>query len=191
MSKSSNSLLIKWQSLKKGLIRSVSHIVPPDEVEDIVQETYVKIWLMQKKQKKQITTNNSFFYTVARNLALDFLKRAENKFTDIAENESDFQTDETDPCLQSALSAEKFQVFCEAVRILPTQCRRAFVLKKVYGFKIKEIAIEMDLSVRTVEKHLQVAYEKLDAYMSEQEEKNMDYLFSVKEKTHTGERNGK
>ena len=41
----------------------------------------------------------------------------------------------------------------EAVRQLPEQCRRVFVLKKVYGYSQREIAKELSLSESTVEKH--------------------------------------
>ena len=38
--------------------------------------------------------------------------------------------------------------------IYRVQCRRAFVLKKVYGYSQREIAQELELSESTVEKHI-------------------------------------
>ncbi len=49
---------------------------------------------------------------------------------------------------------ERFLLLCRAVRELPVQCRRAFVLKKVYGMSRKEIADYMGLSESTVQKHI-------------------------------------
>jgi len=40
------------------------------------------------------------------------------------------------------------------VRSLPLQCRRAFVLKKVYGYSYSEIAQKLQISEKTVEKHI-------------------------------------
>src|SRR5262249_33022235 len=37
---------------------------------------------------------------------------------------------------------------------LPTQCRRAFELQKLHGFSQREIAQDMQISEKTVEKHL-------------------------------------
>ena len=62
--------------------------------------------------------------------------------------------DEMDPIQARVSSDEEFALFCEAVRSLPRQCRRAFVLKKVYGYSLKEIMAEMDLGQPTVETHI-------------------------------------
>ena len=51
-------------------------------------------------------------------------------------------------------SDERFAQFCEAARRLPLQCRRAFVLKKVYGHTQLEIADIMGISQKTVETHI-------------------------------------
>ena len=59
-----------------------------------------------------------------------------------------------DPTYAQVASDEEFALFCEAVRSLPRQCRRAFVLKKVYGYTLKEIMAEMDLGQPTVETHI-------------------------------------
>jgi RNA polymerase sigma-70 factor (ECF subfamily) len=53
--------------------------------------------------------------------------------------------------LGEAVSHEEFSLFCEAVRMLPAQCRRAFVLKKVYGYSRKEIAEHLNVSENTVQ----------------------------------------
>ena len=45
--------------------------------EDIVQETYVRV--CQVKQPAAITQPRSFLLKIARNLALDYLKRAETR----------------------------------------------------------------------------------------------------------------
>jgi len=51
-------------------------------------------------------------------------------------------------------SQERFLHFCRAVRALPLQCRRAFILKKVYGLSQREIAAYLEISESTVEKHV-------------------------------------
>ena len=45
-------------------------------------------------------------------------------------------------------------MFCRAVGGLPEQCRRAFILKKVYGLSQQEIADRLSISQSTVEKHI-------------------------------------
>ena len=60
---------------RKSISRVVSRIVPPDEIEDIVQETYVRI--CQIKNKDHINSPKSFMFKMARNLALDYQKKSQ------------------------------------------------------------------------------------------------------------------
>ena len=70
---SNDSLFYKiYLASRRGIYRAVSRIVPPHEIEDIVQETYVRI--CQIEDKTQISSPKSFMFTVARNLALDHLR---------------------------------------------------------------------------------------------------------------------
>jgi len=143
----------------------LSRIVPPKEIEDIVQETYVRICQMDKREP--IEQPKSFLMKTARNLAYDHLKKAETRLTDGVENDCDFDVEALihDEVFKSIASNEEFAHFCEAVRQLPVQCRRVFVLKKVYGYSQKEIAKEMKLSESTVEKHIAVGFKRCASYM--------------------------
>jgi RNA polymerase sigma-70 factor (ECF subfamily) len=64
---------------------------------------------------------------------------------------------------------ERFFHLCGAVRTLPVQCRRAFVLKKVYGLSRREIAEYMGLSESTVQKHIAKGMTMCAEYMEELE----------------------
>lgn len=143
-------------SLRASIARSVGGIVPPKEIEDIVQETYVKA--CQAAHKSEIRAPRSFLYRTARNLALDHVKKAETRLTVSADEytsaQPGIQHNMADETLERVCSDEEFARFCQAVRRLPVQIRRAFVLKKVYGYTQREIAAEMGLSESTVEKHI-------------------------------------
>ena len=77
---------------------------------------------------------------------------------------------EMDPTHAQVASDEEFALFCEAVRSLPRQCRRAFVLKKVYGYTLKEIMVEMDLGQPTVETHIVNGTKKCVQYLRDRQE---------------------
>ena len=147
------------------MARMVSRIVPPKEIEDIVQETYVRICQMDKREP--VEQPKSFLMRTARNLAYDYLKKAETRLADGVETESDFDVEDlvNDEVFESIASREEFAHFCEAVRQLPVQCRRVFVFKKVYGYSQKEIAKEMNLSESTVEKHIAVGFKRCASHM--------------------------
>ena len=157
-------------STRLGIARAVSKIVPPHEVEDIVQETYVR--LCQVGAPERIHHPQSYLYKTARNLALDSLKRTENRVTEQwnedVENSRAIAGMEVDETFEQAASSEEFGHFCEAVRRLPVQARRVFVLKKVYGYSQREIASELGLAESTVEKHVALAVRRCAAFMKEQ-----------------------
>lgn len=162
-----------YLSLRGQLARIVSRIVPPKDIEDIVQETYVR--LCQVKKKEAIKEPRSFMVTTARNLALDHLKRAETRLaTNVSENEElGFCNAENlvDTTFQQVNSNQEFIFFCEAVRQLPVQCRRVFVLKKVYGYSQKEVARELGISESAVEKHIALGIKRCTHLMIQRERK--------------------
>lgn len=163
-----DSITSVFIGLRAKLAKAISGIVPPKEIEDIVQETYVRV--RQAENLDQIRRPESFLYRTARNLALDHVKRAESRLTDPADDmdsivSQGLDSKPADLTLQSVVSDEEFSAFCDAVRYLPEQCRRAFVLRKVYGFSQKEIAAMMSISESTVEKHIALGAKRTFQHM--------------------------
>lgn len=152
----SEDILTIFLSLRGRLARAVRGIVPPTEVEDIVQETYVRV--CQADNAGPIHSPRSFMYKTARNLALDHVRSAQYRLSDRVEDPDGWDSTSVpgigDRTFGQVTSNEEFGRFCEAVRQLPTQCRRVFVLKKVYGYSQREIARATGLSESTVEKHI-------------------------------------
>ncbi|MEH6550030.1 MAG: RNA polymerase sigma factor [Pseudomonadales bacterium] len=165
-----DKLSTTYLSIYAGLTRAVARIVPPKEIEDIVQETYVKV--CQVKHKEKIEHPRSFLYRTARNLAFDYLKKAETQRADSVGDDAflfDADTDDfKDDIYEQVAKNEEFAQFCDAVRQLPVQCRKVFVLKKVYGYSQQEIAQELELSQSTVEKHVATGIKRCTYYMMSQ-----------------------
>jgi RNA polymerase sigma factor (sigma-70 family) len=145
----------------KLLARAVGRLVRPHDVEDIVQETYMRVF--QAAKKRPIRSPQAFMLKTARNIALDKLVRADalNYLaapSDEDQGEADGDSfahlcDERTP--ESMLESEQeFFVFCRAIRELPRQCRRAFLLRKVYGLSQREVAARLGVSEGTIEKHI-------------------------------------
>ena len=156
-----------YLSLRKNLWRAVSRILPPHEIEDVVQETYVR--LCQVENPEEIKNPKSYLLRTVRNLALDHVKRAEHRLSvrwdEDPEHGYHAVRVDSDNVYEQSASAEEFGHFCEAVRELPPQCRRVFVLKKVYGYTQREIAEELELSESTVEKHVALGVRRCATYM--------------------------
>ena len=140
-------------STKINMSRLISHIVKPDDIDDIVQETFVKTYEADLKQ--EIKYVRSYMLKTAKNLALNHVARWDNKYNDSLE-------DFTQPPVQLTSinveddyeSKEQFLFFCRATDQLSGSVRKCFILKKVYGLSQKEIASYLRLSESTVEKHI-------------------------------------
>ena len=158
-----SSTLEVFVNIKARLSRFLVSMVPPRDVEDIIQETYVR--MCKVENKTLIKDSESFMFRTARNLALDYLKRAETRLTSGVDDVDEILLEEYDPTFGQIASDEEFGLFCSAIRELPKQSQRAFILKKVYGYSLKEIMLEMDLGQPTVESHIVSATKKCVQYM--------------------------
>ena len=168
-------LTILFSRLRRRLESSVANLVPPSDVEDVVQEAYVRIF--QSKRLGEIQSPTSFLYKTVKNLALDYRKSAQVRMVDHVNDLDVFVDGEGgtgDSTLANVASSEEFGLFCEAVRQLPPQCRRAFVLKKVYGYTQAEIAEEMGVSQNTVENHIATGIKRCMQFMERQEKAALD-----------------
>lgn len=165
----SDRIVNTFVALRGRLSRLVMGIVPPKEVEDIVQETYVRV--CQVENIDAIREPRSFLFRTAQNLALDHVKRAETRLTSGTDEIDDYglpgPSGLDDATFGQVASDEEFALFCEAVRELPKQSRRAFILKKVYGYTLKEIAAEMGVGQPTVETHIVNGTKKCVKYLRE------------------------
>ncbi len=166
-----HKLLDVFVALRRKLARAVSRIVPPPEIEDIVQETYVRV--CQFDQVGDIRHPRSFLYRTARNLALDHIKRSASRVTVSLSDDDEEYSDEprlARDVYDQLAARQEFEIFCEAVQQLPLQCRRVFVLRKVYGYSQKEIARALDISESTVEKHIAFGIKRCSSLIAERAE---------------------
>jgi RNA polymerase sigma factor (sigma-70 family) len=148
-------------SLKRWVSRFLNR---PQDVEDIVQETFVRSYQAQVKQ--QIDNPSAYLFRTARNLAFKSNQLSANKLTDLIEDLDLPEVITTDdPVQQWASTQEQFSAFCDALRELPVQCRRVFVLKKIYGLSHDEIAERLGISVSTANQHLAKGIARCTAYM--------------------------
>ena len=167
-----NSTLAKlFINTKRNISYLISHIVKADDIDDIVQETFVKTYEADLKQ--EIKYVRSYMLKTAKNLALNHVAKWDNKYKDSLE-------DFTEPLVQLTStkveddyeSKEQFLFFCQATDQLSGSVRKCFILKKVYGLSQKEIASYLDLSESTVEKHIAQGLLKSAMYIKKMNQDN-------------------
>ena len=158
-----DSLESLYLSMRGGIAGMLARFVPPADVDDIVQETYLR--LCRVAVVDEIQNPRAYIYRIARNLAFDSLKRADNALTTPFLEDFPEPGSYTDDVLKQIESNEEFEQFCESVQRLPAQARRVFILKKVYGYTQRQISEDIGISQSTVEKHVALAIRRCSEYM--------------------------
>ena len=154
------------------LERIVSKILKrtDNNVQDIVQDTFLHCY--ESASTQEIQFPKSFMARTAANLALNRVQRADVRLVDHVEDIEALDvysdSDPSDNPVEASYAArERFLDFCNAVELLPSKCRQAFLLKRVYGLSQSDIARQMGISESTVEKHVAKGLLLCMEYMSE------------------------
>lgn len=133
-----------------------------DVAEEIVSDTFLKIW--ENRTSVQINTSvKSYLFQAVCNNSLYYLRKLKNDavldsyFIETASENIAFSI-LADEIADQSLTMETINSRMEeAVNQLPGQQQTAFRLKRMEGKKNKEVAEIMGISVKTVEMHLSKA----------------------------------
>ena len=119
---------------------------------DIVQESFVKLWL--KCASVLFEKAKPFLFTVAKRLFLDNIKHQKvvlnHKMTIVG-----YESPDTP---QDLMEGQEFKKKLEtAINAMPEKSREVFMMSKVEGLKYREIAERLELSVKAIEKRMGIA----------------------------------
>lgn len=138
-----------------------------EEAEEVVQETFMKIW--EKRMTIDESKNfESFLFTIARhkiyNKARDktYAYAYENYLKNRLNNEQK-QNNET---IESVQYRETWNCIKKAVELLPARRKEVFTLSRFNGLSNKEVADLTDTSVSNIENHINKALKQLRSYLS-------------------------
>ncbi|MFT5674840.1 MAG: RNA polymerase sigma factor (sigma-70 family) [Paraglaciecola sp.] len=141
------------------------YMISSHDIEDVSQETFLRAF--KAEQQKKIDFPKAFLFRIAKNIIMSEFSRKTRKITDYIEDyENSEVLPDTDSLEDNIMAQQKLGIYCEAVAALPSQCRRAVVMKKVYGMQNSEIAKRMELSISTVEKHLSKGIKQCNSVIS-------------------------
>jgi RNA polymerase sigma factor (sigma-70 family) len=148
-----NGVATIYLACRGTLARAVQRIVKTHDVEDILQEAFVRSF--EAEGRHTIRDARAFLLRTARNVALDHVSSATYRRTGSMNGlDEDLFVDDAAPPDVRVDSERRFLAFCQAVGSLPEQCQRVFVLRKVYGMSQHDIAQRLGIAESTVEKHI-------------------------------------
>lgn len=149
-----------------------------DMAEDLVQNVFCMLW--EKREGIDIRESlKSYLYRSVYNSALNSLKHEKVKlaFFELIRKHGVKDENNIEYYFDEESQKELMNEINGAIESLPEQCREIFMLSRFSGKKSMEIALMLDISVRTVEAQLYRAMKRLREDLSHL--KNSEILFFI------------
>lgn len=128
--------------------------------EEVTQITFIKLWEFRQTLSDNYSIESQLF-RIARTCFIDNLRsraRRRNLLVQVSATYSQGWSYMALPDQQRHIDS--------ALQKLPPLRRKAFMLSRLDGLSYKEIASQMDISDRTVEKHISMALKQLKKIMA-------------------------
>jgi len=147
--------------------RFARHYLPEKaEVDDVVQNVFITLWEKRETLRTQCRLIN-FLLVLTRNHCISKLREHKVRL-----GYSNMKSKEYKLALlniyslkqlheDSLLNFDMDRIIERAIDDLPSKCREVFLKSKVEGFKHKEIAEELKISEKTVEKRITLSLQAL------------------------------
>jgi RNA polymerase sigma factor (sigma-70 family) len=173
-----NSLILTINDLflnhRQSLIQTIHRIVGcPQTAEDLAHEAYLK--MLHASTTQEISYPRPFLYQIARNLALDYLRKEKirqcndnhPKDYEGADNLLECIPSNTPTPEQQTADRQQVALMLEALNGLSERRRQILVLHKFHHWTYDRIARHYGISRSAVEKNVHIALAHLLAAQSE------------------------
>ena len=177
-----NRIYTKYYQKSFLFVKSYVH----DELvaEDIVSEGLIKLWEILKENRPEFT--GTFLLTILKNKALDYLKHESIKenairsLTDLGRQELEIRISTLQACdPEEIFSTEVRKIIAETLATLPEQTKIIFQMSRFENKTNKEIAGELNISVKGVEYHITKALKILRINLKDYLHSSYSLLFFI------------
>lgn len=139
--------------------------------EDIVQQAFIALWVKRRKLKI-VKSPKSYLHKMTYNTYIDYTRKKKS--------ESVFFNDLKEAALRESIVEDKDILEKRLIKLksiidsLPPRCKEIFELNKLGGgLKYTEIATKLNISIKTVEAQMGIAFQKIRKGF----EKDKSFLF--------------
>ena len=137
-----------------------SYVRDQAEAEDIVMSAFTTVW--ERRDALQEHTNiSALLLTAVKNRSLNYIQHqqirqnAEQHINQIRQKEVALRIATLEACEPEHIFSQEMQLIVQqAIYEIPEASRRIFMLSHIDNLSNKEIAKQLDLSVKTVEYHI-------------------------------------
>lgn len=133
-----------------------------EEAEDVVSDVFVNL-LKKHVQLKDVKNFDGYVYFSVKNLCLNRIKKNKHhtKFFTISSEMDHIGTSECSQPLNQLLNNELRDFYLALIETLPTKRKLVFKMIKEDNLKIAEVAKLLEITEKTVKKHLELAIKDL------------------------------
>lgn len=138
------------ENFKKLILVSEKYVKSIPVAEEIVQNIFLKIW-EDRQLLADIDSIKAYLYRSTTNASINHINRErslEKHHMKIAENLTAEEIDSMDE------ENELIILLYKEIELLPEKCREVFKLSRLEKKKYKEIALQLNISEKTVENHM-------------------------------------
>jgi len=164
-----NEFKEKFFPLKNKLFRFAKQFVKrDDEAEDIVQDTFLKLWVKREGLDK-LRNHETFAMTMVKNASIDKLrKRKTIRFEEISQDPANLRTP-----LDSLTEQEAHSQVIKAIGSLNEQQQMLLSLRDIEGYEYAEIAEISDLTINTIRVNISRARNSIKEKLLKQEQNEL------------------
>ena len=151
---------------KRIFVFAKGYLKSNEEAEEVVQEVFIKVWNARASINTELSFKSYLFKITYNYIRELFLKKSrENSYKhEILDFAVDFDNRTEERIDYHSLLA----LVEELIDKLPPRQKEVILLKKKQGLPVKEVSMILDISPRTVEKHLSEALKYLKRGLSEE-----------------------
>ena len=153
-------------------------VADPNDVEDIVQESYCR--LSNLEDVSHIKNGRAYLFTTAKMIVLGNIRRSRIvKIQTVADIES-YQVNCTAPSPEDvAVDRSHLGFVSEAIENLPERCRQVIKMRKIEGISQREVAQRLGVPEHTVENDVAKGLRLIQRAIAEGEEEAETSLESM------------
>lgn len=158
------SISLMYHAHHTAVTRRIRNIVPhPQDAEDIVQELFLAIW-EKRRTLKLVSPIRGYLLAAAHNRALNFIVRKTRSKLVYMDTMSMVLFDKLayEPSSHRRMLAMRIKA---AIRMLPERTRIVYMLSRSFEMTNVEIAHQLNISVKAVEKHITKALKLLRQFL--------------------------
>jgi RNA polymerase sigma-70 factor (ECF subfamily) len=136
---------------------------PSVDVEDVVQESYLRTWLANAA--RPVKSAKAFLFTVARRLALNSVRhRQKSPIIAVPDLAALSVIDNGRDAAEAAAVSEEIALLETAIAALPPRCREIIILHKIQHIPQREVAGRLGISEITVQEQVYRGIRRMEAF---------------------------